>query len=124
MPSETLFLRRTKPVKRATKEMTKLITTILLTLWTIQVTTQTEFKTKSESFIEQLLSDYKVVETDATINKFVTSGATWSRRKDLKSKTLFRNKYDQKDYQEYTFTFVYFDNTDSCRYARQEYLDH
>ena len=104
--------------------MTKLIATILLTFLTIQFTTQTEFETKSETFIDQLLSDYKIIETDATINKFVSSGATWSKRVDLKSKTLFSNKYDQKDYQEYTFLFVYFDSSDSCSYARQEYLDH
>jgi hypothetical protein len=104
--------------------MTKLIVSILLSLLNIQVKSQDEFEAKTDSIIQPMLSDYKIIDTDEPINGYAISGATWSKRIDLKSKTLFRNKYDQKDYQEYTFTFIFFDDSDSCKYARQRYLDH
>lgn len=104
--------------------MKKILAAILFTIWTIQISAQTEFEAQIESFIEPILSQYKLIETLARINRYATSGANWSKRIDLKSKDLFLNKYERRDYQEYTFTFVYFDNKDSCHHARQEYLDH
>tara|TARA_Y100001954_G_scaffold230811_1_gene279097 strand:+ start:535 stop:1044 length:510 start_codon:yes stop_codon:yes gene_type:complete len=84
---------------------------------------QDEIEAKSNLFIQQMLEDYKIIEKDARINRYATSGSTWSKRIDLKSKKLFFNKYDQKDYQEYALTFIYFKDSASCLDARRKYLD-
>ena len=104
--------------------MTNLIAIIFLNLFALQLTPQQEFEAQSEAFIESMLDGYRVIETDAEINRHASLGASWSKRIELKSNALFLNKYDQKDYQEYTFTFLFFEDNSSCMKARQDYLDH
>ncbi len=104
--------------------MTKLITIIFFSLLISQPRTQLEFETQTEIFIKSMMIDYRIIKTNAKINNYASSGSSWSKRIDLKSNNLFLNKYDQKDYQEYTFTFLYFMDKDSLLKARQDYLDH
>jgi hypothetical protein len=100
-----------------------MIILIITTLFTLQITTQQDFVNKTELFIETILQNYRIIETDAMINEFASIGASWSKRIDIKSKDLFLNKYEQKDYQEYTFTFLYFSDEESCLKARRNYID-
>lgn len=84
---------------------------------------QSNFETKVDSFIAPMLNDYHFDEA-GPINRYAALGATWSRRVDLKSNELFRNQYNQQDYQEYTLTFISFGSGEACDSARQEYLAH
>jgi hypothetical protein len=104
--------------------MIRLIQIIFLSLLAIQLQAQNEIELKSDSLINQMSDDFKISQNDARINRYVNLGATWSKRLDLKSKKLFLNKYGYKDYLDYSFTFIYFSDTDSCSNARDEYLQH
>jgi hypothetical protein len=103
--------------------MTNLIATLFFRLLISQSMTQLEFETKSDSLINSMLTEYRIVEPITKINRYSISNARWNRRIELKSKDLFNNKYGQKDYQEYTFTFLYFTDQDSLLKARQDYID-
>jgi hypothetical protein len=101
--------------------MTTLITILFFRLLISQSMTQLEFEAKCDSLIKSMLNEYRIVEPTTKINGLTS--ANWSRRIELKSKDLFNNKYGQKDYQEYTFTFLYFTEQDSLLKARQDYID-
>lgn len=97
---------------------------MFLSLLVIQLQAQNKIELKSDSLINQMSDDFKISQNGKGINRYANSGATWSKRIDLKSKTLFLNKYGQQDYLDYSFTFIYFSDMDSCSNARDEYLRH
>jgi hypothetical protein len=97
---------------------------MFLSFLAIQLQAQNEIESKSDSLINQMSNDFKISQNDKGINRYANSGANWSKRIDLKSKNLFLNKYGQKDYLDYSFTFIYFSDTDSCSNARDEYIQH
>ena len=97
---------------------------MFLSLMALQLQAQNEIETKSDSLINQMSDDFKISQNDTRIDRYANSGASWSDRFDLKSKKHFLNKYGQKDYLDYSFTFIYFSDTDSCLNARNEYLQH
>jgi hypothetical protein len=106
------------------KKMIRLIQILILSLLVFQLHAQNEIELMSDSLINQMSDDFKVSENDARINRYANSGTSWSKRYDLKSKKHFLNKYGQKDYLDYSFTFFYFSDADSCFNARNEYLQH
>ncbi len=105
-------------------KMIKLIHVIILCILNYQIQAQNNIQLLSDSLLKQLSEDFKISQNNATINHYANSGSSWSRRYELKSKKHFLNTYGQKDFLDYSFTFIYFSDTNSCLLARNEYLKH